>query len=48
MQEVEQRKEQLPRVALGLIVGNERKNAPAYERFPGSGGWEPGWYRVEG
>lgn len=38
VQEVEQCMEQLPKVAVGLIAGNDRKNAPAYERFPGSGG----------
>ena len=39
--------EELPRVAVGLIAGNDRKNGPAFERFLGSGAWNPGWHRVE-
>ena len=32
----------------GPITGNEGKKALAYERIPGSGGSDPGWYPIEG
>ena len=36
------------RVAVGLIAGNDRKNALVYDRFPASGRWHPGWHCIEG
>ena len=48
MDEVKQSNEQVPRVALGLIAGNEEKNAPAHVPSPVRDGWDPGWYHLEG